>query len=143
MRHIYRDGNNRMVSLRLRSYVRRWITAGLLAVACSRGERAVNAAPASKSIMTDVVLTVDNRMPSLLIVYLESAGRIDSLGTVARGMTRSFSVPSGIGDSSTVLYLRARNRASAPGIRSQAFHLAPGEQVLWTVDRSRSVVSTR
>ena len=92
--------------------------------------------------MTDVILTVDNRTPKPLRVYLESGARSDSLGSVPRQSIRSFSVPSGVGDS-TELHLRALAPGSPTGIRSQAFHLVRGDQVVWTLDRATTTVTTR
>lgn len=135
------EGNKREASPSRR--FRSWFLATMLLVACSAGEQRPPPTPPSRSIVADVILTVENRMPRPLLVYLASSARSDSLGPVARGTTRSFSMPSLAGDSSTMLHLEARTDRSKAGILSQAFYIAAGQQVVWTLDGTRSVVTMR
>jgi len=90
---------------------------------------------ASRSIVTDVVLVVENRTPEARWIYLRSGNQADSLGEVAHRSARSFSLPSSAGDSTTALQLEARGRRAVAGVRSPAFHLSSGHQVVWTLER--------
>jgi hypothetical protein len=94
--------------------------------------------PASRSIVADVIVTVDNQTSRAVMIYLESGVIRDSLGVVPRRSLRSFSMPSTVGDSMSALRLEARERRTVPGLRSDAFHLSSGHQVVWTLDRTRS-----
>ena len=93
---------------------------------------------ASHSIVTDVVLVVENRTPEARWIYLRSANRSDSLGEVAHRSARSFSLPSSASDSTTVLHLEARGSRTVAGVRSPPFHLSSGRQVVWTLERADS-----
>ncbi len=115
------------------------VVAGVVACASDLSHES----PASRSIVADVVLTVDNRTSRPSLIYLRSEDRSDSLGEVPRRSVRSFSLPSGAGDSTTALELEARYDRTVPGVRSPSFHLSPGHQVLWTVDRVSSGVTMR
>jgi hypothetical protein len=97
----------------------------------------------SRSIVTDVIVTVENRTSQPSLIYLQFGDRSDSLGEVPRRSARSFSLPSSAGDSTTALQLEARHDPIVPGARSPSFHLSPGHQVIWTVDGVSSGVTMR
>jgi len=107
-----------------------------LVSSCDSGER--REPRSSRSIIADIILTIDNRTPQSVLVYLRSEGRSDSLGQVARRSTRSFSLPSGSGDSTTALRLEARRTRIGSSTLSTVFHLASGHQVVWALDQSRT-----
>jgi hypothetical protein len=111
-----------------------------LVTACATDDSAQPRVP--RSIVTDVILTVDNRTPRAVLIYLESGSWSDSLGMVARRSSRSFALPSGAGDSTSVLRLEARERRGVAGLRSQVFQLASGHQVVWTLDPNRPASMT-
>ena len=106
-----------------------------LAYACAATED-TQKSRASRSIVADVILTVDNRTSRAVVIYLEADTLHDSLGVVPRRASRSFALPSAAGDSTSALRLEARDRRDTPGIRSDVFRAAPGHQVVWTLDRT-------
>ena len=57
--------------------------------------------------------------------------------------SRSFSLPSGLGESAGPLHFEARARREATGRRSNAFNISPGQQVLWTIGEGGSGTVTR
>jgi hypothetical protein len=131
------EGNKiRAVSRR----IGRLISLAILASACGTDDR--REPPPSRSIVADVILTIENRRSQAALIYLEAGTFRDSLGVVPRRSSRSFSLPSGAGDSTNALRLEARERRTVPGLRSEAFHLSSGHQVVWTLDRSRTTAVT-
>jgi hypothetical protein len=109
--------------------------AAIAAVVIACGREPARELRASRSIVTDVALVVENRTPEARWIYLQSANRSDSLGEVAHRSARSFSLPSIASDSTTVLQLEARGSRTVAGVRSPAFHLSSGRQVVWTLER--------
>jgi hypothetical protein len=103
-----------------------------MVVACTT-DRDIDPRP-GRSIVIDVILTIDNQRARSVMVYLESGTRSDTLGMVPRGANRSFALPSGAGDSTSVLRLEARERRSV--VRSRTFQVTPGHQVVWTLDQT-------
>lgn len=98
-------------------------------------EKRTEAVP-PRSILTDVVLTVENEETRPVVIYLRSDGWTDSLGQVPGGATRSFSVPSRAADSASALRLEARQRRDLAIVRSHPLTLASGHQVVWKLHRS-------
>jgi hypothetical protein len=96
--------------------------------------------PPSRSVVADVILTVDNQTSRRVLVYLESGVTRDSLGVVPRRSSRSFSMPSTAGDSTSVLQLEARERRGIAGVRSNVFRVSSGHHVVWTLGRIGSGV---
>jgi hypothetical protein len=105
-----------------------------IVVAC--GGEPAREPPKPRSIVTDVILVVDNRTPDARWIYLRSGNQADSLGEVPHRSARSFSLPSSASDSTTALQLEARSRRAVAGVRSPAFHLSSGHQVVWTLEPS-------
>ena len=129
MQRGYGEGNKQRRSIQCGQWV---IAIAGVVIACGRepvGERR-----ASRSIVTDVSLVVDNRTSEARWIYLRSANQSDSLGEVPHRSARSFSLPSIASDSTNTLQLEARGRRVA-GVRSPAFHLSSGTQVVWTLER--------
>ena len=105
---------------------------------CALGACARDVAPVprtSGSIVTDVIIQVNNAASRDKAIFLEARAQEHRLGTVRGHSSRSFSVPSGAGDSTGTLRLEARELAY-PTVRSGAFRLAPGDRVVWTLDRT-------
>lgn len=84
-------------------------------------------------VVADVIVSVTNQTPRALEIYLGTAALEEALGPVPGRASRSFSLPSGLGDSKGPLHFEARGRRVVAGIRSDTFSISPGERVLWTV----------
>jgi hypothetical protein len=117
------------------------IPAGML-TACTRDER--QQPNASHYIVSDVIVAVTNQTSREKRIFLE-VGKVEySLGSVDGRSSRSFSMPSSAGDSTSELQLEARERRSPSGIRSGGFRVSSGQRVVWTLDQSgRGIVTTR
>jgi hypothetical protein len=102
---------------------------------CAADKRAEAAPP--RSILTDVVLTVENEETRPFVIYLRSDAWTDSLGQVPGNATRSFSVPSRAADSVSALRLEAREHRNLSIVRSHALTLASGHQVVWKLHPSK------
>ena len=113
---------------------------------CAVGACATDRAPvprASGSIVADVIIQVINQSPRDKRIVLEAGAREHHLGIVRGRSARSFSVPSGAGDSSGALRLEAREQPF-PAVRSALFRMSPGDRVNWLLDRTgRGVALTR
>ena len=107
----------------------------VLATSCIADER-TDTAP-SRSIRTDVVLTVENEEARPFVIYLRSDAWTDSLGQVQGHATRSFSVPSRAADSVSALRLEARERRDLSIVRSHPVTLRSGHQIVWKLYRVR------
>lgn len=105
---------------------------GLLMAACSRDEQGESRA--SRSIVADAIISVSNQRPQEAHIFLQAMAQEHSLGVVPARSSRSFSVPSAVGQATTELRLEARTRRASPGIRSTIFLLASGRRVEWTLD---------
>jgi hypothetical protein len=92
--------------------------------------------PASQSIVADVIIAVDNRSWRPMLIYVEAGQAEHSLGSVPGRSSRSFSLPSGAGDSTTNLQLEARERGAGARVRSQPFRVSSGQRISWTLQRS-------
>ena len=91
--------------------------------------------PAPRPIVADVIISVANETLREKRIFLE-AGQVEHvLGVFPPNSSRSFSVPSSAGDSTSELKLEARARA-ASSVRSAAFMLSSGKRVVWTLDKS-------
>jgi hypothetical protein len=88
----------------------------------------------SRSVVADVIVSVDNQTSRQMTIYLDAGATHDSLGVVLAKTTRSFSLPSGASDSTNALQLEARERRRGSGVRSGSFRLTPGHQVVWTLE---------
>ena len=113
----------------------RAIVALSLASACMPGERATP--PPSRSIIADVVVSVENHEDRSVMIYVVAGSMHDSLGVVSRHSTRSFSMPSAVGRSPSPLRLEARGDDESARLRSDDFRLSSGHRVLWTIDGGR------
>lgn len=93
-------------------------------------------------VVADVIVSVSNQSSRELQIYVGSGSQERELGPVPGRSSRSFSLPSGLGDSTEPLHFEARARRSTTGIRSDTFSVSPGEQVLWAVREqgSRAVI---
>ena len=92
--------------------------------------------PAPQSIVADVIIAVDNRGWRPMLIYVEAGQTEHSLGAVPGRSSRSFSLPSGAGDSTADLQLEARERGAGARVRSQPFRVASGQRISWTLQRS-------
>jgi hypothetical protein len=98
--------------------------------------------PASRSIVADVIIAVDNRSWRPMSIYVEAGQTEHSLGAVPGRSSRSFSLPSGAGDSTTDLQLEARERHAGARVRSRVFRVSSGQRISWTLQRSGSGTMT-
>jgi len=113
-----------------------------LLLACDTPARPDTRAP--QLIVADVIVSVTNRSSREMQIYVGSATQEHSLGPVPGRSFRSFSLPSGLGDSTKPLYFEARARRHLNGIRSDPFSVSAGEQVLWVVgERGGGTVTKR
>jgi hypothetical protein len=126
----WQGNKNRMYAIRVV-----WVTMLVGSVVACSTDRDLEARP-PRSIVTDVILTIDNQTSRPLVIYLESGTRWDSLGVVPRRANRSFALPSGASDSTSVLRLEARERRTV-AVRSQTFQVWSAQQVVWTLDPTR------
>ena len=111
--------------------------------ACSRDKsRQPQALAASHEIIADVIVTVTNHTSRMKQVYLSAGQTRHTLGAVPERASRSFSVPSGAGDSTIALYMEANETGSSRLQRSDAFHLASGQRAIWTIDGNGTGVLT-
>jgi len=92
----------------------------------------------SRSIVADVILTIDNRTSRAVMIVLEAGTTRDSLGVVLSRSSRSFSMPSTASDSTLLLRFEARENHTGRGFRSEAFRLSSGHQAVWVIDRTRN-----
>ena len=114
-------------------------------VACSpdaHNER--HALAVSHQIIADVVVTVANRTSREKRIYLTAGQARHALGTVTGRSSRSFSVPSSAGDSTTALRMEADDARGSRLNRSDIFHLVSGQRAIWTIDGgTRGVLTMR
>jgi len=110
----------------------------LLLVACE--ERGRTAQLGQRLVMADVILTVINTSQRSIKVSLESDTREQVLGDVERNASRSFSLPSELVESPSMLRLSAL-RDDAPPVRSDTFQVRHGQKVVWALsDTGRGTV---
>lgn len=103
------------------------------ASACAHDDAPPTRAPSS--IVADVIIAVTNQTSQDKRIFLEAGVKEHPLGVVRGHSTRSFSVPSGAGDSTSDLRLQARQHPFAP-VRSGVFRLSSGDRVAWLLDRN-------
>ena len=109
---------------------------------CERSPQPVEGTP--RSVVADVIVSVRNQTPRRMLIYLEAGATEHSLGVLAARSSRSFSLPSGLGEAMSALQFEARERGATTGFRSGVFSLSPGQQALWTFDEGGSrAVTTR
>jgi hypothetical protein len=111
--------------------LRRVMTLGLLLVGCHAPPPPDAGAP--HFVVADVIVSVTNQSQRELQIYLGTGAQEHSLGPVPGHSSRSFSLPSDLGQSTGPLHFEARVRREATGVRSDSFSVSPGQQVLWTV----------
>ena len=87
-------------------------------------------------VVADVIVSITNRSPRELQLYVGTAALEHALGPVPRRSSRSFSLPSELGDPHGPLHFEARTLRATSGIRSDTFSISPGHQVLWAIDAS-------
>ena len=87
-------------------------------------------------VVADVIVSVRNQSGRDIQVSLASATGDHPLGPVPGGSSRSFSLPSGLGESAGDLRFEARDRRGA--FRSNPFSLSAGQKVVWTIDERGS-----
>ena len=94
-------------------------------------------------VVADVIVSVTNQGPRELQIYVGTAALARVLGPVPGHSTRSFSLPSRLGDSTRPLHFEARERRNSSGLRSGTFNISPGEQVRWSIGEHGSEVVTK
>ena len=109
----------------------RLLMGALLLTACEPEARADN--PSQRFVVADIILTVNNRSARAVQISLESDTLDHPLGSVARRASRSFSLPSALVGTRSVLRLKAV-LDGAPPVRSDAFEVRHGQKVVWTFD---------
>jgi hypothetical protein len=127
--HLVRNKSRTVVRL-----VRQLAVAGTVSWACTTNDP--RESHVSRSVVVDVIVSVDNQTSRPMTIYLDAGAMHDSLGVVLARSTRSFSLPSGASDSTNVLTLEARERWRGSGVRSGEFRLTPGHQVVWTLEKA-------
>lgn len=96
--------------------------------------------PDHRSVVADIIVTVINRSGRGVQVSLESDTLGYVLGKVMSRASRSFSLPSRLGGSPSVLHLTAIHDGGSR-VRSEAFQVHRGEKVVWTFgDEGRGTV---
>ena len=99
---------------------------------------------APRFIVADVMVSVSNQSAREMQIYVGSATQEHVLGPVPGRSSRSFSLPSGLGDSTRALHFEARAGRQTPGVRSDPFSVSPGEQVRWVIgERGGGTVTKR
>ena len=122
--------------------IRRVIGLGVILLGCNSAPRPDTGAP--HFVVADVIVSVTNQSQRELQIYLGSGAQEHSLGPVPGRSSRSFSLPSGLGDSTGLLHFEARARREATAVRSDSFSVSPGQQVLWVVgERGGGTVTKR
>ena len=104
------------------------------ASACARDEPPVPRAPLS--IVADEIISVANETSNEKRIVLKGGTVEHTLGVVTGHSSRSFPMPSGLGDSTSALQLEARERRATTGLRSTTFLISSGKRVVWTLDKS-------
>jgi hypothetical protein len=115
-----------------------WGIAGFSALVLSCSRARPPEAAAAHFVVADVIVSVTNQSPRELQIYVGTAALEHSLGRVPGRSSRSFSLPSGLGDSTGPLHFEARGRRDGISVRSDTFSVAAGQQVLWAIGESGS-----
>ena len=87
-----------------------------------------------RSIVADVIVAVSNETAHDKHIVLEVGTVEHALGDVPSHSSRSFSLPSSAGDSTSELVLEARQGRDTTGLRSGIFHISSGQRVVWTLN---------
>ena len=115
-------------------------------VACALGACAGDeprAPEPPRYIVTGVAIYVTNQTSRDKGIFLHAGAKEHRLGVVRGHSSRSFSVPSGEGDSTSDLHLEAREQRAA-AVRSGVFRLSSGDRVNWMLDKDgRGLAVTR
>lgn len=102
-----------------------------------------SAAP-RRDIVADMIVSVTNHTTREQQIYLLTKAVAHALGVVPGQTSRSFSVPSDAGDSTTTLWMEVRPSRSRGRSRSDGFHLSPGQRAVWTLtDSGHDVLTLR
>lgn len=118
------------------------VALGVLQSGCERSPQPVESSP--RSVVADVIVSVSNQTRRRMQIYLEAGVSEHVLGVLDARSSRSFSLPSGLGEAMSALQFEARERGAVTGFRSGVFSLSPGQQALWTFDEGGSrAVTTR
>lgn len=107
-----------------------------LIVACSGNEQ--SAPPVSRSIIADVIVSVDNQTRNPLSIHVGAGSVTESLGVVSGRSVKSFAMPSGLGTPASLIQLEARGRKGRSNVRSASFTLSSGHRLIWTLDRTKN-----
>ena len=91
----------------------------------------VPAAQRSQPSVVDVILTVRNVSGQAARVWLASDTSRVVLGDLSRGASQSFSIPSALVGSRSMLRLEAVPDGATP-VRSQEFQVRRGQKVVWS-----------
>ena len=104
--------------------------------ACSGNEQSMR--PVSRSIIADVIVSVDNQTMSPLSIHVGSGQVTESLGVVSGRSVKSFAMPSGLGPAESSMRLEARGRRGMSSVRSASFKMSSGHRLVWTLDRTKN-----
>ena len=128
--------------IRLSALAAGLVAFSVLASACERASPPVDAT--AHSVVADIIVSVSNQTARRMQIFLKGGATEHPLGVVAERSSRSFSLPSGLGESAGALRFEAREPRASTGIHSDAFSVSPGQQVLWAFDeRGSRAVTTR
>lgn len=125
-----------MRATKSRRLVRRVIAFGALLSGCNSAPQPDTGAP--HFVIADVIVSITNQSPREMQIYVGTTALEHVLGGVPGRSSRSFSLPSDLGDPKGLLHFEARARRETAGIRSDTFSVAPGQQVLWTISEHSS-----
>lgn len=131
-----------MRSVIARRLARLTLVSGAILLGCSSAPTPDTAPP--HFVVADVIVSVTNRSSDAMQIYAGTVALELPLGTVRGRSSRSFSLPSDLGQAPGPLHFEARGGQPMTAVRSDTFRVAPGQQVLWTVDgRTSRPVTTR
>ena len=104
--------------------------------ACSSNDQSVP--PVSRSIIADVIVSVDNQTMNPLSIHVGAGQVTESLGVVSGRSVKSFAMPGRLGTAASPIRLEARGRRGMSNVRSASFKMSAGHRLIWTLDRTRN-----
>ena len=91
-----------------------------------------------RSGTSDGVVTITNRSPLGMRIYLRTGATTIALGVVPGLATRQFAVPGGFLAGSNTVQLEALERGTNSSVRSDFFNLNVARAAWWALDRQRA-----
>jgi len=91
-----------------------------------------------RSGTSDGLVTIANRSPLAMRIYLRTGATTIALGVVPGLATRQFAVPGGFLAGSNAVQLEALERGTNSSVRSDFFNLNAARAAWWALDRQRA-----